>query len=126
MGVAQHHDAASGTAKQHVTFDYAKRLAKGRRVEGGPGGPAGGSQGDFLPLSPFFEGGGSSRRVCGLKAAHASPRLFRSFGSRVASLQVRRLLSKCTSKDFVFCDLRNVSVCAPTQAVGKTTERREP
>ena len=32
MGVVQHHDAASGTAKQHVTFDYAKRLAKGRRA----------------------------------------------------------------------------------------------
>eukprot|EP00439_Symbiodinium_sp_Y106_P067344 s1564_g11.t1 len=61
MGVAQHHDAASGTAKQHVTFDYAKRLAKGR----------------------------------------------------AAALQ----------GDFVFCDLRNVSVCAPTQAVGKTTQR---
>ena len=30
LGVAQHHDAVSGTAKQHVTFDYAKRLAKGR------------------------------------------------------------------------------------------------
>ena len=30
MGVAQHHDAVSGTAKQHVTFDYAKRLSRGR------------------------------------------------------------------------------------------------
>jgi len=30
MGVAQHHDAVSGTAKQHVTFDYAKRLSHGR------------------------------------------------------------------------------------------------
>ena len=29
LGVAQHHDAVSGTAKQHVAFDYAKRLAKG-------------------------------------------------------------------------------------------------
>ena len=32
MGVAQHHDAVSGTAKQHVTFDYAKRLSHGRRA----------------------------------------------------------------------------------------------
>ena len=29
MGVLQHHDAVSGTAKQHVTDDYAQRLAKG-------------------------------------------------------------------------------------------------
>jgi len=29
MGVAQHHDAVSGTAKQVVTYNYAKRLADG-------------------------------------------------------------------------------------------------
>lgn len=29
LAVAQHHDAVSGTAKQHVTFDYARRLAAG-------------------------------------------------------------------------------------------------
>ncbi|KAG5060965.1 hypothetical protein JHK87_001994 [Glycine soja] len=29
LGVAQHHDAVSGTAKQHTTNDYAKRLAIG-------------------------------------------------------------------------------------------------
>jgi alpha-mannosidase len=29
MGIAQHHDAVSGTAKQHTTDDYAKRLALG-------------------------------------------------------------------------------------------------
>jgi len=29
MGVAQHHDAVSGTSKQHVAFDYAQRLAVG-------------------------------------------------------------------------------------------------
>ncbi|XP_078285445.1 lysosomal alpha-mannosidase [Rhinoraja longicauda] len=29
MGVAQHHDAVSGTEKQHVADDYAKRLAQG-------------------------------------------------------------------------------------------------
>ncbi|XP_053573804.1 lysosomal alpha-mannosidase [Bombina bombina] len=29
MGVAQHHDAVTGTAKQHVTNDYAFRLSKG-------------------------------------------------------------------------------------------------
>jgi len=34
MGVAQHHDAVSGTAKQHVTFDYAKRLSHGRSSAG--------------------------------------------------------------------------------------------
>ena len=29
MGVAQHHDAVSGTEKQEVAFDYAQRLAQG-------------------------------------------------------------------------------------------------
>ena len=29
MGVAQHHDAVSGTEKQHVAYDYAKRVAAG-------------------------------------------------------------------------------------------------
>lgn len=29
MGVAQHHDAVSGTEKQHVAYDYAKRLSIG-------------------------------------------------------------------------------------------------
>ena len=29
MGVAQHHDAVSGTEKQEVVFDYAQRLSIG-------------------------------------------------------------------------------------------------
>lgn len=29
MGLAQHHDAVSGTEKQEVAFDYAMRLAEG-------------------------------------------------------------------------------------------------
>jgi hypothetical protein len=29
MGVAQHHDGVSGTERQHVAYDYAKRLAIG-------------------------------------------------------------------------------------------------
>ena len=29
MGVAQHHDAVSGTEKQKVAFDYAQRLSQG-------------------------------------------------------------------------------------------------
>ncbi len=30
MGVTQHHDGVSGTSKQHVAYDYARRLAWGR------------------------------------------------------------------------------------------------
>ena len=29
MGIVQHHDAISGTEKQHVANDYAQRLAEG-------------------------------------------------------------------------------------------------
>lgn len=29
MGIAQHHDAVSGTEKQHVADDYAQRLSDG-------------------------------------------------------------------------------------------------
>jgi len=29
MGISQHHDAVSGTAKQHTTDDYSRRLALG-------------------------------------------------------------------------------------------------
>lgn len=29
LGIAQHHDAVTGTAKQHTTNDYVKRLAIG-------------------------------------------------------------------------------------------------
>ena len=29
MGVLQHHDAVSGTSKQHVAYDYAARIATG-------------------------------------------------------------------------------------------------
>jgi len=32
MGVLQHHDAVSGTEKQFVAFNYAKRLARGREL----------------------------------------------------------------------------------------------
>ncbi|KAF8754033.1 hypothetical protein HU200_011530 [Digitaria exilis] len=36
MGIAQHHDAVSGTAKQHTTDDYSKRIALGAsKVEKG-------------------------------------------------------------------------------------------
>ena len=30
MALNQHHDAVTGTEKQHVSYDYAKRLSMGR------------------------------------------------------------------------------------------------
>ncbi len=32
MGVAQHHDAVTGTEKQHVADDYAMRLSIGKKI----------------------------------------------------------------------------------------------
>lgn len=71
VGVAQHHDAVSGTAKQHVTYDYARRLAAGRAAA----------------LSAVA---GALGELAGVAQEGA---------------------------EFAMCDLRNVSVCTPTQAV---------
>ncbi|CAK9083304.1 unnamed protein product [Durusdinium trenchii] len=76
LGVAQHHDAVSGTAKQHVTFDYAKRLARGRSL--------------------------------------AYPEV---------SKALKTHMGKASVQDFTLCELRNVSLCALTQAVGRSTNR---
>eukprot|EP00928_Gymnodinium_smaydae_P071618 TRINITY_DN55154_c0_g1_i1.p1 TRINITY_DN55154_c0_g1~~TRINITY_DN55154_c0_g1_i1.p1 ORF type:complete len:1000 (-),score=187.82 TRINITY_DN55154_c0_g1_i1:255-3206(-) len=70
MGLAQHHDGVSGTAKQHVTFDYAQRIAKGRAKA--------------LPAAAA-----ALAQLTGLHVPEGQP--------------------------FLFCDLRNVSVCSPTQ-----------
>ena len=40
MGVLQHHDAVSGTEKQHVADDYSERLATGTRAALGVSGQA--------------------------------------------------------------------------------------
>jgi len=69
LGVVQHHDAVSGTEKQHVANDYALRIAAARAV-----------------LEP-------------------------AAGASVASLAGGR-------GRLHFCGLRNVSVCAATQALG--------
>eukprot|EP00913_Durusdinium_trenchii_P014017 g13162.t1 len=84
LGVAQHHDAVSGTAKQHVTFDYAKRLARGRTA-----------------LSEEGE----------------------SLAYPEVSKALKTHMGKASVQDFTLCELRNVSLCAPTQAVGRSTNR---
>jgi len=75
MGVAQHHDAVSGTAKQHVTFDYAQRLSRGRAA-----------------------------------AMETVPKALQK-------------LTHSNEASFTQCELRNVSLCAATQDVGKKTNR---
>lgn len=76
MGVAQHHDAVSGTAKQHVTFDYAKRLSRGRN-------------------SAMTEVAGALQSMMEVKA----------------------------QQDFTVCELRNISSCAATESVGRSSKR---
>lgn len=76
MGVAQHHDAVSGTAKQHVTFDYAKRLSRGRN-------------------SAMTEVAGVLQSMMEVKA----------------------------QQDFTVCELRNISSCAATESVGRSSKR---
>ena len=34
LGVAQHHDAISGTSKQEIAYEYARRIQQGRDVAG--------------------------------------------------------------------------------------------
>eukprot|EP00929_Paragymnodinium_shiwhaense_P067516 TRINITY_DN33975_c0_g1_i1.p1 TRINITY_DN33975_c0_g1~~TRINITY_DN33975_c0_g1_i1.p1 ORF type:complete len:1024 (-),score=239.94 TRINITY_DN33975_c0_g1_i1:389-3010(-) len=75
VAVLQHHDAVAGTAKQHVTFDYASRLAESRT--------------DAMPA--VNEG-------------------------------LEKLLKQPEGVSFQVCDLRNVSLCAPTQALQKEND----
>ena len=64
MGVAQHHDAVSGTERQHVANDYSKRLAKGvnlcvevirKALSFMSGGSIGDGQVQFCPLLNISE-----------------------------------------------------------------------
>eukprot|EP00927_Polykrikos_kofoidii_P010586 TRINITY_DN14462_c0_g1_i1.p1 TRINITY_DN14462_c0_g1~~TRINITY_DN14462_c0_g1_i1.p1 ORF type:complete len:1029 (-),score=189.34 TRINITY_DN14462_c0_g1_i1:76-3162(-) len=77
MGVAQHHDAVSGTAKQHVTFDYERRLAAGRAAV-----------------------------VPALSASVAA----------TAGLAPNAVVGDGPAMEV--CELRNISICAPTQVLG--------
>ena len=66
MGVTQHHDAVSGTSKQAVAYDYARRLAWGRE-------DAAAATADFLRTLTGFAAGGFA--TCDLANATICPAL---------------------------------------------------
>lgn len=104
MAVAQHHDAVSGTEKQHVANDYAKRLAMGWQ----------------------------HCQVCLFSISHSkcldplqrfcewSPSLSKQISSDCQVLVSNSLaaLSGSTSRR-VFCDSLNISVCPLTESSRK-------
>lgn len=98
MAVAQHHDAVSGTEKQHVANDYAKRLAGGWercRARG-------------VPLVTFF-------RFSNVTLLSSGPQVLVS--NSLAALSGSR-------SERVYCDSLNVSVCPLTESGRKVTHRR--
>lgn len=63
MAVLQHHDAVTGTSRQHVANDYARQLAAGW----GPCEVRGADLGGAGPVRGVAEGGGMESRRAGGK-----------------------------------------------------------
>ena len=68
MGVTQHHDSVSGTSKQHVAYDYARRLAWGREDA---------AAANALALAALTKGFAGAFATCDLANATICPALER-------------------------------------------------
>jgi hypothetical protein len=100
LATAQHHDGVSGTSKQHVACDYARRLAAGRAAAHAAVSPALSSLafGTNPPAAPEKD------------AASASASASSDAASTLGSAQAVPL-------SFAECPLLNVSVCKHTEHV---------
>lgn len=101
MAVAQHHDAVSGTEKQHVANDYAKRLASGW-------------EDCQVSRAPLFT-------ACLIHFPLAWTRLDRFLKSDAHQVVVSNSLAALSgsASQRIYCDSLNISVCPLTESSRK-------